>query len=304
MSFMSEMKAKHECGFTLVELLVSLVVIGILASLLLPALAKSKVRAKRQKCAGNIKQISSAFQGFAVDNDGRYPWLLFYRDILSQSVELGKPPVPGDEAWVDETRTLFAQSAIKSSLVTARILVSPLDPDRSQLNESIDMATVDMHAGGVDDNGTSYGIVNGGTLDIPPSIAAKDKLPHLGADEARPNSILIMTRNISGPDDPPGAGPAPNRGEDRLSNWDNNHQEHRRRLPADWRYAYWKGSDKHPVDPRSMALLDANFGQVGLADGSGLLFNDADLLQQVVKHHDSLAGTYKGCPSGVLDTPN
>jgi len=298
------MKAKHKCGFTLVELLVSLVVIGILASLLLPALAKSKIRAKRQSCTGNIKQISSAFSGFAVDNDGRYPWLMFHKDMLSQSAELGIPPAPGDELWVDETRTLFAQSAIKSALVTARILVSPLDPDRTQLNKKIDMAKVDLRSGGVDDNGTSYGVVNGGTLDIPPSAASRNKLPHFGSDEARPNSLLIVTRNVSGPPDPPDAGTAPNRGENRLSNWDNNHQEHRRRVPADWRYAYWKGSDKHPVDPRSMALLEANFGQVGLADGSGQLFNDADLLQQTVKHHDSLAGTYKGCPSGVLDTPN
>ena len=101
-------------AFTLLELVLVIAIITILVSLLLPVLAKARLKADRVKCVNNLKEIGIGFHLFANDHQGRLPMEISMRD-------------GGSLEFVPDGNAFKHFQTLSNNLSDLRLLICPTD---------------------------------------------------------------------------------------------------------------------------------------------------------------------------------
>jgi prepilin-type N-terminal cleavage/methylation domain-containing protein/prepilin-type processing-associated H-X9-DG protein len=161
-------------AFSLIELLCVIAIISLLASLLLPVLAKGKAAARRIQCVGHLHQAGIAFHVFAHDHNSLFP--------MSVAIESG-----GSQEYTERARTFqgnfyFAYrhfQALSNELTSPRLLVCPSD---TRLN-----------AAGfpqLQNENVSYFVATTAKYDRPDDLLAGDR--NVTNDYARPGGLARL----------------------------------------------------------------------------------------------------------------
>ncbi len=120
-------KSPRERGFTLIELLVVIAIIAILASLLLPALARAKAKGQQTFCLNNYRQLQLCWQMYVDENNDALPPNATLSGANREGFIATKDTWINGNAFTDATTTNIEAGVLFPYNKSARIYKCPAD---------------------------------------------------------------------------------------------------------------------------------------------------------------------------------
>src|SRR6266536_2476803 len=160
-------------AFTVIELLIVIACLGVLAALVVPAVARQGARRSRICCTCNRKQIGLAFRTWALDNGGKYPTRV--------SIING-----GAMEWVERGIASVHFQVMSNELSTPKVLLCPADAGRTNANsfQTFNNSHLSYFVGAEAEDTNPQGLLSGDANLIIGGVAVKRGLLELGTNQS------------------------------------------------------------------------------------------------------------------------
>ena len=119
-------KASNEAGFTLVEIMIVVAIIGLLAAIAIPNFVTARARAQANACINNLRQIDSAANEFALEKGKKTGDTINFPSDLTPYIKLnaagGLPACPAGGNYSDNAVGNTPQCSLGNTVSPGHVL--------------------------------------------------------------------------------------------------------------------------------------------------------------------------------------